>query len=156
MEKKKKKELNPARPHAWLIHCCTRWPVTWCNDVRSFCLVTVAAFWATDTLLLMATTTCSQTLTKEVHKPRRREMGIDEKCKTDHKDSKKSSQFRNVEPQVKKTPHHWSTWFKRCRGHPAYKVLQPRYEEKLYTEVFIQLYVWKETGKKILLVKKTW
>lgn len=29
-------------------------------------------------------------------------MGIDEKCKTDHKDSKKSSQFRNVESQVKK------------------------------------------------------
>ena len=32
----------------------------------------------------------------------RREVGMDENPETDHKDSKKCSSFRNVEPQVNK------------------------------------------------------
>lgn len=90
----------------------TRLPVTWCSSIRSFCPVTVAAFWAVDMSLFLATTTCSQTLTKEVHKPMRREVGMDKNPEKDHKDSKKCSSFRNVEPQVTRSTS-LTMWFRK-------------------------------------------
>lgn len=86
-------QINQKRTEPYRAPCLgnplrTRLPVTWCNGIRSFCPVTVATSWAVDTSLLLATTTCSRTLTKEVHKPMRREVGMDENPEKDHKDSR--------------------------------------------------------------------